>query len=119
MTTPKRGKTTFGTALACSFAAGFAIELLIGMLAGRREAWDSGMFWVLGYPAMILVAYVFGAAAGVRPVLIGYAPFAGLLVAMLLKTGAGSLLPLGIIMTMFLGLPAVFAALLGARRASA
>jgi hypothetical protein len=119
MTTSKRAKTTFGTALACSFASGFAIELLIGMFAGRREAWDSGMFWVLGYPAMILAAYVFGSAARVRPLLIGYAPFAGLLIAMLLKTGAGPLLPLGIIMMVFLGLPALLAAWWGARRANA
>jgi hypothetical protein len=104
--------------LACSFASGVAIEVLIGMLAGRREAWDSGIFWVVGMPVLIVSAYVFGTAAGRRPVPIGYAPFAGVLVAMLLKTGAGSMLPLGIVLLAFLGLPGVMAAWLGVKRAN-
>ncbi len=63
---------------------------------------------------MILAALVCGLLARQRQTLVGYAPFLGQLLAMLSKTGAGSMLPLGLIFMGILGLTGVATAFVGA-----
>jgi len=44
-----------------SILTGVALELGIHALSGRREAWDSPEFWMLGLPIACLVSAVIGA----------------------------------------------------------
>jgi len=79
-------------------AVGGAVEIALSVTARRREAWDSEYYWIFGVPAMILAAFICGLFARRGPVRIGYAPFLGQLITMVVRTGGGSLLPLGIIL---------------------
>jgi hypothetical protein len=40
-----------------SGATGFIVCLGISLLTGRREAWDSGMYFYLGIPVMAIVIF--------------------------------------------------------------
>lgn len=40
---------------AVAIAAGFGICLAIALISGRREPWDSGLYFVVGIPLMCLV----------------------------------------------------------------
>src|SRR5438445_10803588 len=64
---------------------------------------------------MLAASFLIAAATRKYPVRIGYAPFAGQLITMVLRTGGGSMLPLGIIFMGFLGLWGVLAAALGVK----
>ena len=59
-------------------------------------------------------ALVCGFLARRSRVIIGYAPFLGQLLTMVVRTGGGSMLPLGIIFSGFIGLSGVAAAFAGA-----
>lgn len=113
MAKPSSGGPVFLFSFAAAVAVGVAVEIGIGQIGHRREAWDSGSYWSLGLPLMILATLVCGFSARQRTVLIGYAPFAAQLLTMLVKTGAGSMLPLGVILMGVLGLSGVVAAFLG------
>lgn len=110
--TKKSGEALFWSAFVAAAAVGVAVETVL--TGNRREAWDSPSYWSAGLPLMILGALVCGFFARRKQVLIGYAPFLGQLLAMLVKTGAGSMLPLGIIFMGALGLSGVAAAFAGA-----
>ncbi|MCI0348081.1 MAG: hypothetical protein L0Z53_01540 [Acidobacteriales bacterium] len=99
---------------AIAAASGVAVEMLITAIANRRESWDSPYYWTLGIPAMLATALACGFYARRNLVTIGYAPFFGQLIAMLLKTGVGSMLPLGIILMAIIGSSGVAAAYFGA-----
>ena len=93
--------------------AGVAVELGIGKLGG--EAWDNDAYWTLGVPGMIVWAGVCGVFAREGGWAVGYAPFAGQLVTMLIETSSDySMLPLGVMLMGAMGLPAVGAAFVGA-----
>ena len=98
-----------------AFSAGAAVEIFVAQYGHRREAWDSPLYWRLGWPAMVAAGFVCGAIARRREWLIGYAPFLGNFVTMMLRTGVGSLWPLGLILTGIIGSPSVAAAYLGSR----
>lgn len=98
---------------AISAAAGVAVEIAVSLAAHRREAWDSPYYWTFGVPAMILAAFLCGVFSRRAPLRIGYAPFLGQLITMVVRTGGGSLLPLGIILMGVIGLSGVLAALVG------
>lgn len=40
---------------AVAIAAGFGICLAIALISGRREPWDSGLYFIVGIPLMCLV----------------------------------------------------------------
>src|SRR5207237_1516235 len=88
---------------ALAFLAGAAVEVVTSTLGHRREAWDSPYYFTLGFPAMLAASFLIAAATRKYPVRIGYAPFAGQLITMVLRTGGGSMLPLGIIVMGLLG----------------
>lgn len=108
--------------LAGATLGGAAIWIAISALTGRREAWDSGIYFTIGMPLVCVLAFVLGIIEPVRAWRWGVAPFAGQFLAMLLTQGVGSLLPLGVIVFAVLSIPAVIAASIGAaigkRRAS-
>jgi len=108
-------ETTGWMAAALAFLAGAAVEVVTSALGHRREAWDSPYYFTLGFPAMLAASFLIAAATRKYAVRIGYAPFAGQLIAMVLRTGGGSMLPLGIIFMGFLGLWGVLAAALGVK----
>ncbi|MBI5076222.1 MAG: hypothetical protein HZB62_13800 [Nitrospirae bacterium] len=100
---------------------GAAIWYFIAAASGRREAWDSGLYFTMGMPAVCLISFALGFFAPVRSWRWGIAPLFGQFIWMLLTQGVGNLLPLGIIVFAVLSVPSVLAALfggfLGARKA--
>ena len=99
---------------AISASVGVAVEIIISQMGQRRESWDSPYYWTIGVPAMIAGALICGFLARRSRVSIGYAPFLGQLIAMVVRTGGGSMLPLGIVFSGFIGLSGVVAAFAGA-----
>jgi len=97
-----------------SASVGVAVEIIITAIEQRRESWDSPHYWTFGVPAMIAGALICGFLARRSRVIIGYAPFLGQLLTMVVRTGGGSMLPLGIIFSGFIGLSGVAAAFAGA-----
>ena len=99
---------------AISASVGVAVEIIISQIGQRRESWDSPYYWTFGVPAMIAGALVCGFLALRSRVIIGYAPFLGQLITMVVRTDGGSMLPLGVIFSGFIGLSGVAAAFAGA-----
>ncbi len=105
-----------GLAYVIAVAAGALLWFAGSELAGKREAWDAGIYWSLFYPLAIgtcaLLGYLFPARAWRWAVTL----FAAQFLAMVLRSGeVGNLAPLGLIMFGVLALPGVFAALIAAR----
>ena len=93
--------------LLCAALVGGAL-LWLGTTAasGRREAWDSPLYWSAAYPLCIVLAALLAYVAPERP---GRWAFAVMLVqpiAMVLQSGGDfGLLPLGLILFAILTLP--------------
>jgi hypothetical protein len=66
-------------------AVGVAVEFVLSLTSHRREAWDSEYYWIFGVPAMILGAFIRGLFARRAAVRIGYAPFLGQLITMVVR----------------------------------
>ena len=103
---------------------GAAVWFLVAGASGRREAWDSELYWSLGMPVVGLCAAVLGFLTPERPWRWGMAPLAGQAVAAFVRDPTANLLPLGLIVFAVLGglcsIPAYIGAALGrlARRRS-
>ena len=95
-------------------ACGAAIWILISLVSGRNEAWDSGLYFQFGIPAVCLVALAFAYHQPAHPWRWGVLPMAGQLVWMVLSQGVGNMLPLGVIVFGILSIPPVIAAWIGA-----
>ena len=93
--------------------SGGAVEIVIGQLTNHKEAWDTGLYWTLGWPAMVVAACGIGFLARRGAVAIGYAPFAVQFVVMMMKTGGGNMWPLGLVFMALLGLSGVAGAVVG------
>ena len=104
-----------------SLVAGFAICLAVAKLGGRREPWDSSLYFVAGIPLMCVgafaLAYVYPIRAwrGVASMALGQSNV------MLMGGGSLSLWPLSIVAMVVLSLPqlavAIFASNLAQRHA--
>lgn len=94
--------------------SGVLVWIVVSAVSGRREAWDSSWYFLVGYPLICAVALALGYLAPVRSWRWGLAPFVGQFVWLLLTQGPGNLLPLGIIVFGVIALPAVIAARIGA-----
>jgi hypothetical protein len=99
-------------------AGGAVIWVLIVAATGKREAWDSSLYFSVGMPALCALAAVLGFIEPKRTWRWGIAPLAGQFVSMLLMVGPGSLLPLGMIVFGVLSIPPIIAARLAAFAAS-
>jgi hypothetical protein len=103
-------------AIVLSVATGVALEMGVHLASGRREAWDSPVFWTVGLPAAALAALLIGFAAR-RPgwlwtVLIAPSQ----ILTMMLRSGAiGNLWPLTLVLSAILSAPFVAAAFIGSR----
>lgn len=96
-------------------AAGAAVEIVVSLATGRREAWDSSAYWAVGYPALVLVSALLGALWPVRAWRLGFVAAIAQMLTMLLRTGGGSMLPLGLVLGAALGVPCALAADAGRR----
>ena len=91
-------------------AGGALIWVLIATASGKKEAWDSELYFAVGMPAVCLLAALLGFLEPKRTWRWGAAPLAGQFLAMLLMVGPGNLLPLGIIVFGVLAVPPILLA---------
>ncbi len=100
--------------LIAAAAGGALIWVLISTASGKREAWDSELYFSIGMPAVCLLAALLGFLEPKRTWRWGAAPLAGQFLAMLVMVGPGNLLPLGMIVFAVLAIPPILVARLGA-----
>lgn len=104
---------------AIAVAAGIASWEIVRQLGSRREAWDDPLYWQLGFPLLIVVAFVLGAVWRERPwrwglLMVGAQAVWSLGLAFL-QDGVPNLLPAGLIMFALLSLPCIAASYVGSR----
>jgi hypothetical protein len=95
-------------------SGGALMWILVSFASGRKEAWDSSLYFVAGMQAVCVLSLVLGYLAPKRPWRWGVEPCMGQFASMLLSQGPGSLLPLGVILFGVFSIPSVLAAQLGA-----
>ena len=99
-----------------AIVGGLLLMFAAAEVSGRREAWDSGIYWAVFYPISIVACGVLGYSFPERAWRWAPALFLGQCVAMLLRNGElGNLFPLGLILFGILSLPGVAVAKLGAK----
>jgi len=89
-----------------AFALGTALWVVAGLVDGVREPWDGRSFWVFYVTALTLSAML-GAFAERLAWLAGACVIFAMLPVMLVATGVGSLIVLGVILLAFMALPAM------------
>ena len=95
---------------------GGGLWLATGYLAGRREAWDAAEYWMMAYPAGLVLSAAVGYFAPTRsPWGIGLALMAAQAVVLAVQGRSFALLPLGMTVFAVLALPAVATAAFGSR----
>lgn len=94
--------------------SGILVWVVVAVMSGRREAWDSAAYFQVGIPALCLVSAVMGYLSPERAWRWGAIPLGAQLVCMLVTQGPGNLLPLGLIVGGILAVPPILAARLGA-----
>jgi hypothetical protein len=102
-------------AFALSATAGFAVCIAITLATGKKEAWDSGLYFTIGIPLMCVIAFGLGWKFPEKAWRWALGIALGQSVAMLLGGGSLSLWPLAIVAMTILSLPQCVAALLGSR----
>lgn len=95
-------------------AAGAAWWLGITHLTGRREAWDSGLYFSWFLPSMAVILIGLGFFAPERAWRWGFAPFIGQALVAFIQNPAGNLLPMGLMVFAFYGAVCALPAMLGA-----
>ena len=103
---------------AAAFACGLVVCLAIVMATGRSEAWDDAAYYLLGMPAMCIVAFALGRRFPVRPWRWAAWMAGGQCVAAVLNGSSLSLLPFALVFMLVISIPQFIAASLGARRAA-
>jgi len=93
---------------------GIVVWAVVSTASGRREAWDSQWYFLIGTPVVCIVSAVLGFVEPSRPWRWGVAPLAGQFFWMLVTQGPGNLLPLGVIVFGVLAIPSILTASLGA-----
>lgn len=88
--------------------------ILVAKLGGRREAWDSELYWQL----LLALAVVIGVVSWFIPVRTwrwAFLPFLGQAAAAFVQNPTANLMPLGLIMFGFLGAICLIPAVVGSR----
>ena len=91
-------------------ANGAVIWFAVAALGGRREAWDSSLYWTVGMPAAIVAAALLAWFEPRKPWRWAVYTYLGQFVAMIVLAHGGGLWPLGLAAMLVLSLPAVAAA---------
>ena len=93
---------------------GIALELGVGALTGRREAWDSTQYWKVGLPLAGIVSLALGYFSRHRGWVWTILLVPSQVFTMMVRNAeVGSLLPLALGLSMILGAPFVFLAFVG------
>lgn len=98
-----------------ALGAGLATCLAITLVSGRKEAWDSALYFTAGIPAMCAVAFALGYAFPAKAWRWALAIAVGQSIAMAFGGGSLSLWPLAVVAMTILSVPQLVAALVGAR----
>lgn len=103
-----------------AIATGAALELGVQIATGRREAWDSGVYWTVGLPCAVVVAAAIGYGS-VRTEWLSTALIVPSQVfTMMVRSGEpGGLWPLAVALSAILSAPFVAAAFVASRLARA
>ena len=94
---------------------GALLWLLAAGISGRREAWDSSLYWAMAYPLSIALAGALGYRVPHRPWRWGLAVMLAQAAVLVVSGGDFGLLPLGLIVFSILALPAIGVAAFMAR----
>lgn len=94
---------------------GIVVWIGVSTVSGRREAWDSEWYFLVGIPVVCVTSAALGVIEPNRPWRWGIAPLVGQFVWMLLTQGPGNLLPLGVVVFGVLSAPSIMTARIGAR----
>jgi hypothetical protein len=101
---------------ALAIAAGMLLWFAGAEFTGRREAWDSGLYWTAFYPLALAACGLLGYRFPERSHRWALALFFAQCLAMGIRNGEiGNLFPLGLIVFGVLSLPGIAVAKLGAR----
>jgi hypothetical protein len=101
-------------AVVLSFVTGILLEFVVHAVTGRREAWDSPVFWTYGMPAALGASFAIGLFAKGRAWLGTLAVAPGQVAAMMVRSGEiGNLWPLALVLSAILSAPFVGASFLG------
>lgn len=93
---------------------GAGVWVVVSTVSGRREAWDSESYFLIGMPVVCIASATLGFLEPSRPSRWGVAPLVGQFFWMLLSQGPGNLLPLGIVAFGVLSVPSIITARAGA-----
>jgi len=94
---------------------GFATWALIPIFTGRREAWDSSIYFTVGIPVMAVVSGFLGYLLPRYWWHFGLAAFLSQVIYMIVKWPTANLLPPGIVVLALFCVPSFATACLGAR----
>ena len=102
--------------IALSVVAGVGLELGIHMLSGRREAWDSPLYWTLGLPIVAVLSVAIGLVSERSEWLWTFLIVPSQVTTMMMRSGEiGNLWPLTVVLSSILSVPFVAAAFVGSR----
>jgi len=99
-----------------AIATGVALELGIHALSGRREAWDSDLYWTVGLPIAGVMALLLGVLARRRDWLWAFAIVPSQITTMMVRSGEISILwPLTVVLGVVLSTPFAGLAFIGSK----
>lgn len=101
------------TTILLALLTGIALEVVVSRLGGRREAWDSTLYWTAGIPAALGVAVAIGYLARGSDWVWALLIVPGQFVAMAARSRDFSMLPLGLVLGAVIGIPFLVAAFVG------
>jgi hypothetical protein len=102
--------------LAAAAAVGFVLWFLASAFVDRREAWDSGLYWIAFYPLALAACGFFGLRYPDRPWRFALAVFFGQCLALGIRNGElGNLFPLGLITFGVIALPGIALAFIASK----
>jgi hypothetical protein len=102
--------------IALCIIAGVGLELGIHTLSGRREAWDSGLYWTLGLPVVAVLSVAIGLASERSDWVWTFLIVPSQVTTMMVRGGEiGNLWPLTAALSSILSAPLVAAAFVGSR----
>lgn len=99
--------------LLLSAIAGVITWLGIGIWSGRQEAWDSQLYWFVGFPFMILAVLIISFTWPEKPLRLGFTVIAAQAIIGLIQAYPHiNLWPLTLVLFAVLSLPLILAAYL-------
>jgi hypothetical protein len=102
------------TVVLLSLAVGVALEIVVVLVSGRREAWDSGLYWTVGLPAALVCSVAIGRVSPHRDWLATVLIIPAQVTTMILRSQEiGALIAITIVLSAILSAPFVLAAWVG------